>query len=289
METNALLKKIKQIEIKTKGLTKHVFSGEYHSAFKGKGMAFSEVRNYHAGDEVRTIDWNVTARFNEPFVKVFEEERELNVLILLDVSGSFLFGSGEQSKKELALELVAVIAFSAEANNDKVGVIFVSDRVEKYIPPAKGRKHMLRILREIIEFKPQSETTHLLEGLKYFNRVVQKRSIAFVISDFKDENDFSSGFNISRRKHDVVALQLLDKNEEELPDLGLIQLFNAESKQTTWVDSSNPTVRAQFKAQQLNAKKQIQQTFQKMGIDHISIQTSEDYIPQLVHLFKKRG
>jgi uncharacterized protein (DUF58 family) len=289
METNALLKKIKQIEIKTKGLTKHVFSGEYHSAFKGKGMAFSEVRNYHAGDEVRTIDWNVTARFNEPFVKVFEEERELNVLILLDVSGSFLFGSGEQSKKELALELVAVIAFSAEANNDKVGVIFVSDRVEKYIPPAKGRKHMLRILREIIEFKPQSETTHLLEGLKYFNRVVQKRSIAFVISDFKDENDFSSGFNISRRKHDVVALQLLDKNEAELPDLGLIQLFNAESKQTTWVDSSNPTVRAQFKNQQLNAKKQIQQTFQKMGIDHISIQTSEDYIPQLVHLFKKRG
>src|SRR5690554_6888504 len=228
MDTKELLGKVREIELKTRGLTKQVFSGEYHSAFKGRGMTFSEVKNYQYGDDVRSIDWNVTARFNEPFVKIFEEERELSVFLILDVSGSSRFGTKKKSKKELMLETAAVLAFSAVANNDKVGAVLVTDKVEKFIPPKKGKSHALRILRELILYKPESTKTHLNEGLRYFRNVVKKRSICFVISDFYDENDFFEGFKIANQKHDMVALRLFDPAEKKLPNFGLIKMFDAE-------------------------------------------------------------
>lgn len=233
MDTKELLKKIRLLDIKTRGLTKHIFSGEYHSAFKGRGMTFSEVRDYHFGDEVRTIDWNVTARFNEPHVKVFDEERELTVMLIIDVSGSENFGWEDKTKKDLALELAAVLSFSAISNNDKVGAIFVSDKVEKYIAPQKGKKHSLIILREFIELKATSAGTNLNEGLKFFRNTQKKRSIAFVISDFMDDNDFMEGMKVSRKKHDMVALRLVDEAESELPDMGIVQMYNSETGETT--------------------------------------------------------
>ena len=288
METTELLKKIRHLEIRTKGLTKHIFSGEYHSAFKGRGMVFSEVRNYHFGDEVRTIDWNVTARFNEPFVKVFDEERELHVMLIIDVSGSEYIGTGERMKKDLALEIAAILSFSALSNNDKVGAIFVSDRVEKYIAPEKGRKHALVILRELIELVPKSKGTNLNEGLRFFRNTQKKRSIAFVISDFVDENNFMEGLRLSRKKHDMVALQLIDAVEREMPDLGIVQLENAETGERTWINSNSAEAKQIHRENYLKSDEKLTHEMIRSGIDFCSIETDEDIIKPLVKLFKNR-
>ncbi|MCH2231216.1 MAG: DUF58 domain-containing protein [Crocinitomicaceae bacterium] len=288
MDTKELLKKIRLLDIKTRGLTKHIFSGEYHSAFKGRGMTFSEVRDYHFGDEVRTIDWNVTARFNEPHVKVFDEERELTVMLIIDVSGSENFGWRNKTKKDLALELAAVLSFSAISNNDKVGAIFVSDKVEKYIPPQKGKKHSLIILREFIEMKAKSNGTNLNEGLKFFRNTQKKRSIAFVISDFMDNNDFMEGMKVSRKKHDMVALRIVDEAESELPNMGIVQMYNSETGETTWVNTNS------HQAKEIHAKNfndfeaELFLSFKRAGIDSTSISTDEDFIKPLVKLFQNR-
>lgn len=288
METKELLKKVRKLEIKTKGLTKHIFSGEYHSAFKGRGMAFSEVRDYHFGDEVRTIDWNVTARFNDPFVKVFEEERELTMMLIIDVSGSEDFGSEQKTKKDLALELAAVLSFSAISNNDKVGAIFVSDRIEKYIAPDKGKKHTLVILREFIELKPKSRNTNLNEGLKFFRNTQKKRSIAFVISDFIDENNFMEGMRVSGKKHDLIAIRLYDEIERSLPHIGIVQMINAETGATTWVNTNNPRTREIHAERFAKFEASLQKDFQKSGIDYVSVCTEEDYIKPLMKMFRHR-
>ena len=288
METKELLKKIRLLEIKTKGLTRHIFSGEYHSAFKGRGMAFSEVRDYHIGDEVRTIDWNVTARFNSPFIKVFDEERELTVMLILDVSGSEEFGTKEKTKKDLALEIAAVLSFSAISNNDKVGAIFVTDKVEKYIAPEKGRKHALVILREFIDFKPESKGTNLNEALRFFRNTQKKRSIAFVLSDFLDNHDFMEGLRLTRKKHDMVALRLIDGAESELPDIGVVQLFNAETGETTWVNTSSKQIREAHATRFKEVSQKLQHDFIRSGIDYAELNTHSDFIPPLVHLFQNR-
>lgn len=288
MDTKELLTKIRHLEIKAKGLTRHIFSGEYQSAFKGRGMTFSEVRDYHFGDEVRTIDWNVTARFNEPYVKVFDEERELTVMLIIDVSGSEDFGTQEKTKKDLALEISALLSFSAIANNDKVGAIFVSDKVERYIAPGKGRKHALVILRELIELKPESKGTNINEGLKFFRNTQKKRGIAFVISDFVDENEYMEGLKVSRKKHDMVALRLFDKSESELPNIGIIQLFNAETGETTWVNSRSASAKKLHADNFERFEAELFKEFKRSGIDYASIATQEDYIKPLIYLFKSR-
>lgn len=288
METKELLKKIRLLEIKTKGLTKHIFSGEYHSAFKGRGMAFSEVRDYHFGDEVRTIDWNVTARFNDPYVKVFDEERELTVMLIIDVSGSENFGSTQKTKKDLALEIAAILSFSAISNNDKVGAIFVSDKVERYIAPKKGKTHALIILRELIELKPENSGTDLSEALKFFRNTQKKRCISFVISDFVDNHDFIEGLKVTRKKHDMVAIRIHDAAEKELPNIGIVQLFNAETGEKTWINSSNPEAKKIHKAHFENFETKLFKEFQKAGIDYASLATEEDFILPLVKLFQNR-
>jgi uncharacterized protein (DUF58 family) len=288
METKELLKKIQRLEIKTKGLTKHIFSGEYHSAFKGRGMAFSEVRDYHFGDEVRTIDWNVTARFNDPYVKVFEEERELIVMLIIDVSGSEDFGSTEKTKKDLALELSAILAFSAISNNDKVGAIFVSDKMEKYIAPGKGKKHALVILRELIEFKPTNKGTNLSEGIKFFRNTQKKRCVTFVLSDFMDSNNYLESLKVARKKHDVVALRIVDGAERELPNLGVVQLFNAETGETTWVNTNNARTKEIHANNFKKFDEEVLKEFKKSGIDSATISTDEDFIKPLVKLFQNR-
>ncbi len=289
METSELLKKIRRLEIKTKGLTKHIFSGEYHSAFKGRGMAFSEVRDYTIGDEVRTIDWNVTARYSSPYVKVFEEERELTVMLIIDVSGSSAFGSEDRSKKDVALEVAAVLAFSAIANNDKVGALFISDKVERYITPEKGKQHALVILRELIEFKPTSQATNLTEGLKFFRNTQKKRTISFVISDFIDENNFMDALRLTRKRHDLIAIKITDDAEKELPNAGFIRLFNAETGETSWVNSGSEEVRNHFEAMFNEREKTITSNFKRSGIDCVSLTTHTDFIPPLVQLFKRRS
>ncbi len=288
METKELLKKIRRLEIKAKGLTRHIFSGEYQSAFKGRGMTFSEVRDYTLGDEVRTIDWNVTARFNNPYVKIFDEERELTVMLIIDVSGSEQFGTKNKTKKDLALEISAVLAFSALSNNDKVGAIFVSDRVERYIAPDKGRKHALIILRELIELKPESTGTDISAGLKFFRNTQKKRSIAFVISDFIDDNDFVEGLKVTRRKHDMIAIRLFDPSERDLPSMGIVQLYNAETGDTTWVNSSSARVRERHRKNFEEFEENLFNEFKKCGIDYASISTDDDFIMPLVQLFQNR-
>ena len=288
METSELLKKVRKIELKTKGLSNHIFAGEYHTAFKGRGMAFSEVREYQPGDDVRTIDWNVTARFNLPFVKVFEEERELTVMLIIDVSGSKDFGTQNQFKQELVTELAAVLAFSAIQNNDKIGVIFFSDKVEKFIPPKKGKSHILRIIRELIAFEPENTTTKIAEGLRFFNNVIKKRSVCFVISDFMDSG-YDAPLKIANKKHDVIAIKINDPREEELPNIGLIQLKDAESGQLKWVDTSNPSVRESYQSYSRNMSQQTQQLFKNSGVDTIALQTDQDYIKPLIRFFKKRN
>ncbi len=288
METTELLKKVRQIEIKTRGLSKHIFAGEYHSAFKGRGMTFSEVREYQYGDDIRSIDWNVTARFNHPYVKIFEEERELTVMLLIDVSGSREFGTVNKTKKNLTTEMAATIAFSTIQNNDKIGVIFFSDKIEKFIPPQKGRKHVLHIIRELIDFEPDSKKTDINEALRYFTNAIKKRSTAFVISDFIDDN-FKDALTIANRKHDIIALQVYDKLETEIPSVGLIKLLDAETGKNIWVDSSDKDLRATYNNAWVENQKQLHQLFRKSGVDYVSVNTNEDYVKSLLKLFKLRA
>ncbi len=287
--TAELLKKVRKIEIKTKGLSNQIFSGEYHSAFKGRGMAFSEVREYQHGDEIRTIDWNVTARFNHPYIKVFEEERELTVMLLVDVSGSNTFGTTLRSKQELATEICAVLAFSAIQNNDKVGVIFFSDKIEKFIPPKKGKSHILMIIRDLLSFKPESTGTNISQALKYFNNVIKKRSTSFLISDFICEDDFENDLKIAARKHDLIALNLYDKAEKQLPKLGFVPLLDSETNKIQWVNTSNKETRKHYKMEALKRKDELKNRFKKSGVDAANISTSEDYVKPLMLLFKRRG
>lgn len=288
METSELLKKVRKIEIKTRGLSSHIFSGEYHSAFKGRGMAFSEVREYTPGDDIRSIDWNVTARFNTPFVKVFEEERELSVVLLVDVSASGAFGTHSQFKQELITELCAVVAFSASQNNDKIGVIFFSDKIEKFIPPKKGKTHVLRIIRELIEFKPENKKTNIELALKYLSNVIKKRSIVFLISDFLTDTSYKDALKISSKKHDMVALRIIDKAETELPDVGLIKLKDNESGKVTWVNTADKEFRKQFTVNHLKFEDELKDTFNRSGVDATKIFTHESYVKPLMNLFKNR-
>ena len=288
METSELIKKIRRLEIRTKGLTKHIFSGEYHSAFKGRGMAFSEVRDYHFGDEIRTIDWNVTARYNEPYVKVFNEERELTIMLVIDVSGSTNFGTTERTKRDLALETAAILAFSAIENNDKVGAIFLSDTIEKYIAPEKGKKHSLLILRELMSFNPKSKGTNINEGLKFLRNTQKKRTISFVISDFTDDHNFIDGVRLTAKRHDTIAIRLKDEAEEILQDMGIVSFFNAETGNSTWVNSSDPAVRERFSSQFAERESQLTQAFNRAGIDHVTLRTDDDIIRPLIKLFKNR-
>ncbi len=288
METSELLKKVRKIEIKTRGLSSQVFSGQYHSAFKGKGMAFSEVREYQFGDDIRSIDWNVTARFNHPFVKIFEEERELTVMLLIDVSGSNEFGTQKQLKSQLMTEIAGVLSFSAIYNNDKVGVIFFSDKIEKFIPPQKGTAHILRIIRELINFKPENKGTNISEAMRYLTNIIKKRCIAFVISDFIDKN-FQDAFKIANKKHDVIAIHLFDDREATLPNVGIVKLKDAESGKSILVDTSNINTRDYFAKQWNEKTNHFKTQFAKSGIDLVSVSTNQDYIKPLINLFKRRG
>ena len=287
MEANELLKKVRKIEIKTKGLSQHIFSGQYHSAFKGRGMAFSEVREYSYGDDVRSIDWNVTARFNHPYIKVFEEERELTVMLLIDVSSSNLFGTRKQFKQDLITEISAVLAFSAIQNNDKVGVIFFSDQVEKYIPPKKGRTHILRIIRELLTMNPVNKQTNIGEAMRFLNNVIKKRCTAFVLSDFFD-NDYEHSLKIVKKKHDMIALRVYDERETELTNVGLVRIFDQESNREMTIDTSVRKNREAYKKRWLSHEKQTDDTFKKFAIRSTKIKTNEDYVRPLTKLFQKR-
>jgi len=288
METAELLKRVRRIEIKTRGLSQHIFAGEYHSAFKGRGMAFSEVREYQYGDDIRSIDWNVTARFNHPYVKIFEEERELTVMLLIDVSGSRDFGTNKTSKKNLITEVAAVLAFSAIQNNDKIGVIMFSSKIEKFIPPKKGRQHILRIIRELIDFVPGERGTNLAEGLRYFTNVIKKRSTAFLISDYMDKN-YEDALKIASKKHDLIALKITDIRESELPPVGLIHMKDAETGKSIWIDSSNKKVRKVYKEEWISRMNYIREICIRYGIDTAELTTGNDYIKPLMTLFKKRA
>ena len=288
METTDLLKRVRKIEIKTRGLSRQIFAGEYHSAFKGRGMAFSEVREYQYGDDIRNIDWNVTARFNHPYIKVFEEERELTVMLLVDVSGSREFGTAMRFKKALMAEISAVLAFSATQNNDKVGVILFSDKVEKFIPPKKGRQHILRVIRELIEFEPENTQTDVSVAMQYLTNAIKKRSTAFVISDFISP-PFEDALKIASRKHDVVALRIYDAHEAQMPAIGLVQFRDAETGQTLWADTSSARVRSQYEQHWNGVQRKLDETFRRSGIDNTFIRTDEDYVKPMMKLFKQRG
>ena len=294
METTELLKTVRRIEIKTRGLSHQIFAGEYHSAFKGRGMTFSEVREYQYGDDIRTIDWNVTARFNTPFVKIYEEERELTVMLLVDVSGSRIFGSANKLKKDLMTEVAAVLSFSAGFNNDKVGVIFFSDKIEKFIPPKKGRSHTLRIIRELIEFEPENNQTNLSEALRFLTNAIKKSCTAFILSDMFDvdkENvhpQFEDALKIAGNKHDIAAIRIYDKREETIPNVGAIRLKDAETGKFVFVDTSMKSVRKTYSDRMEKMKTNLQHTFSKCRVDSVSISTDEDYVKPLMQLFKKR-
>ena len=287
METTELLKKVRKIEIKTRGLSSHIFSGEYHSAFKGRGMAFSEVREYIPGDDIRSIDWNVTARFNHPYIKVFEEERELTVMLLVDISGSGSFGTRKQFKRDLITELCAVLSFSAIQNNDKIGVLFFSDKIEKFIPPKKGKSHILRIIRELIDLNPQSSGTDIGNALRYFTNMIKKRSIAFIISDFIADG-FEDSLKIASKKHDTVAIKIYDQRETEIPDAGLIRFKDAESGKNIWIDTANSTLRKKFAARWIQRDKELSTVFARCGVDFVNLNTEQNYITPLMNLFKRR-
>ena len=289
METSEILKKVRKTEIKTRGLSSNIFAGQYHTAFKGRGMAFSEVREYQYGDDVRDIDWNVTARFNRPYVKVFEEERELTVMLLVDVSGSLDFGTAKQMKRDMATEIAATLAFSAIENNDKIGVIFFSDQIEKYIPPKKGRKHILYIIREMLDFQPASKRTDVGAALEFLTSVSKRRCTAFVLSDFYTRQSFQQQLTISNRKHDVVAIQVYDKRAAELPKVGLMKVVDAETGFEQYVDTQSRMVRDAYRHHWMNRQRDLKETFARSGVDSISIATDEDYVRQLLALFRKRG
>ena len=289
METSELLKKVRRIEIKTRGLSRNIFAGQYHSAFKGRGMAFSEVREYQYGDDIRDIDWNVTARYVRPYVKVFEEERELTVMLLIDVSGSRDFGSVNVMKKEVITEIAATLAFSAIQNNDKIGVVFFSDKIEKFIPPQKGKKHILYIIRELIDFKPQDTKTDIAQVLKFLTNAIKKRCTTFLISDFIDKDGFKDALTIANRKHDVVAIQVYDRRETELPSVGLMKIKDAETGAERWIDSSSARVREAYKEWWDRRQAAMNDSFKKCRVDSVSIRTEDDYVKALIALFDKRN
>ncbi len=288
MNAQEIFKKVRKIEIKTRGLSHQIFSGEYHSVFKGRGMAFSEVREYQYGDDIRNIDWNVTARYNHPYVKIFEEERELTVMLLIDVSGSNNFGTQSQLKQELVTEVAAVLSFSAIQNNDKVGVIFFSDQVEKFIPPQKGSSHILRIIRELIDFKAEHKGSNISEALRYFTNAIKKRSTAFLISDFIDEG-FDRALQIAKYKHDLIAVRVTDDREMEMPDVGLVRLMDAETGKQAWVDTSSRKFRKEYMGWTQYQRERLDALFSRMGVDMVKIHTGKDYVKPLMNLFKKRG
>ena len=289
METSELLKRVRKIEIKTRGLSKNIFAGEYHSAFKGRGMTFSEVREYQYGDDIRNIDWNVTARHNRPYVKIFEEERELTVMLMIDVSASRNFGTISILKKNQITEIAAVLAFSAIQNNDKIGVIFFSDKIEKFIPPKKGRTHILHIIRELIDFYPEDKQTDIEQALEYMTNSIKKRCTCFVISDFIDEHDFAHALAIANRKHDVVALRVYDPRENQLPPVGMMYLRDAETGEQMWVDTSDKKLREAYEKYAFVREKELDAIFKRSGVDVANIRSDEDYVRALITLFKKRA
>ena len=289
METSEILKKVRKIEIKTRGLSQNIFAGQYHSAFKGRGMAFAEVREYQFGDDVRDIDWNVTARFRKPYVKVFEEERELTVMLLVDVSGSLDFGTRSRMKSEMATEIAATIAYSAIQNNDKIGLVFFSDRIEKYIPPKKGRKHILYIIREMLDFKPESRKTDIGGAMEFFTRVMKRRTTAFVLSDFYDRHDFFKQMQIANNKHDVMAIQVYDKWAKALPDVGLVKVVDAESGHEMYVDTSSKKVRAAHARYWIERQQMLKDTLSRANVDWVSVATDDDYVKAMMHLFASRN
>jgi len=289
METSELLKKVRQIEIKTRGLSRNIFAGQYHTAFKGRGMAFSEVRDYQYGDDIRDIDWNVTARYVRPYIKVYEEERELTVMLLIDVSGSKDFGSVAQMKREITTEIAATLAYSAIQNNDKIGVLFFSDKIEKFIPPQKGKKHILYIIRELIDFQPDDKKTDIGQVLKYLTNAIKKRCTAFLISDFIDKSNYQDALTIANRKHDVVAIQVYDRRETALPDVGLMKIKDAETGVEQWIDCSSRRVRETYKQWWDKRQEAMNHSFSKCGVDAVSIQTEDDYVKSLLTLFAKRN
>ena len=289
METSELLKRVRKIEIKTRGLSKNIFAGEYHSAFKGRGMTFSEVREYQYGDDIRNIDWNVTARHNRPYVKIFEEERELTVMLMIDVSASRNFGTISKLKKNQITEIAAVLAFSAIQNNDKIVVIFFSDKIEKFIPPKKGRTHILHIIRELIDFYPEDKQTDIEQALEYMTNSIKKRCTCFVISDFIDEHDFAHALAIANRKHDVVALRVYDLRENQLPPVGMMYLRDAETGEQMWVDTSDKKLREAYEKYAFVREKELDAIFKRSGVDVANIRSDEDYVRALITLFKKRA
>lgn len=288
MDANELLKKIRKIEIKTRGLSQNIFAGEYHSAFKGRGMIFSEVREYMPGDDVRDIDWNVTARQNKPFVKVYEEERELTLMLLIDVSGSGDFGAVGEDKTERMAEIAATLAFSSIQNNDKVGVIFFSDKIEKFIPPKKGKKHILLIIREIIDFKPQSRGTNIDVALQFLNNAIKKRCSAFLISDFIDNHDYFKSMNIANRKHDLASVQIYDKRDAEMHNVGLVKFKDLENDKEVWIDTSSKRIRSAYAKNWYLQQQKLGETVAKCGVDLVSISTDEDFVKALLGLFRRR-
>ena len=289
MDALELFKQVRKIEIKTRGLSSNIFAGQYHSAFKGRGMAFSEVREYQVGDDVRDIDWNVTARFRRPFVKVFEEERELTVMLLIDVSGSLDFGTTERTKREMATEMAAILAFSAIQNNDKIGVIFFSDRIEKYIPPKKGRKHILYIIHEMLDFKPESKRTNVAAAIEYLTRVMKRRCIAFVVSDFYAENSFQKELQIANSKHDVVAIQVYDQRAKTLPNVGLMKVKDAETGHEMFIDTASAKLRRAHTEYWLERMNTLKTPFAQSNVDWVSVATNEDYVKAMMLLFMQRG
>ena len=289
MDSTELLKKVRKIEIKTKGLSQNIFAGEYHSAFKGRGMTFSEVREYQYGDDIRDIDWNVTARHNRPYVKVYEEERELTVMLLVDVSGSKNFGAVGVEKNEMMAEIAATLAFSAIQNNDKVGVIFFTDKVEKFIPPKKGRKHILLVIRELLNFKPESRGTNIGNVLEYLTSALKKQCATFLISDFIDGNDYYKAMSIASRKHDLTAIQVYDKREATLPNVGLMKVEDAETGAVKWVNTSSASVRNAYKKWWYERQQTMNNTLMRCNVDIASVATDEDYVKSLMALFGKRG
>ena len=289
METTDLLKKVRRIEIKTRGLSRNIFAGEYHSAFKGRGMAFSEVREYSYGDDMRDIDWNVTARYNKPYVKVFEEERELTVMLLIDVSESLSFGTSTMIKRNMVAEIAATLAFSAIQNNDKIGVIFFSDKIELFVPPKKGRKHILYIIREILSFKPENNKTDISMALRYLTNAIKKRCTAFILSDFIDTSDYKQALKIANRKHDLVSIQVYDRLSTELKPLGLMKIFDPETGEEKWIDTSSKKVRTIYRNWWIDQQNEMNTAFKQSRVDSVSVSTDDDYVKSLLMLFQKRG
>jgi len=287
MEASELLKKVRKIEIKTRGLSRNIFAGEYHSAFKGRGLAFSEVREYQPGDDIRTIDWKVTARFNQPFIKIFQEERELTIMLLIDVSGSEAFGSQDWFKRDMITEIAAVLAFSAIQNNDKIGVIFFSDQIEKFIPPQKGKFQVLQIIRELLDLEPGQNGTDIAAALKYFSNVIRKRSTVFLLSDFLSQN-YGEAMKSVNNQHDLIAIQIYDKREFELPNVGLLKVKDAETGRETWLDTSRKKIRQHYEKAWLKSKAELEDFLRKNGIDYIPLRTDRDYVVPIMNFFKSR-